>query len=271
MTNYLVENLFGIDGLNIAWYGVIIGLGVLAGIILASYRAKKKGIRTDFLYDYLLIAIPLSILGARLYYVVFQWDYYREHPGEIFAIWHGGLAIYGGVLCAILIAILFCRKKKLSFSLFADVCIPGLLLGQAIGRWGNFANQEAFGNLVTDPALQFFPYAVYIERLNEWHQATFFYECAWNLILLVILLTLSRRPKPNGWMLSGYLIGYGIGRFWIEGLRADSLYLLPNLRISQVVSIVLVMVGLSMMIYFWHNKTKHNGLDGRNEQRKVQR
>lgn len=248
MRPYAVENLFGFPGLNIAWYGVIIGLGILAGVMLAHHRAKKIGIKVDLLYDYLLIAVPIAIVGARLYYVVFQWDYYREHLGEIFAVWHGGLAIYGGVLCAILVALLFCRRKRISFLLFADVCIPGLLLGQAIGRWGNFANQEAFGNLVTEPALQFFPYAVYIERLNEWHQATFFYESAWNLLLLMTLLILSRRPRPKGWMLSGYLIGYGIGRFWIEGLRADSLYLLPGLRVSQFLSVILVGVGVILFI-----------------------
>lgn len=254
MTNYLAENLFGIQGLNISWYGVVIGLGILAGAMLAHHRAKKAGMETDLLYDYLLIAVPTAIVGARLYYVVFQWDYYREHLGEIFAVWHGGLAIYGGVLCAILAALLFCRRKRISFLRFADVCIPGLLLGQAIGRWGNFANQEAFGNLVAEPALQFFPYAVYIERLNEWHQATFFYESAWNLLLLMLLLILSRRPKPDGWMLSGYLIGYGIGRFWIEGLRADSLYLLPGLRISQLLSSFLVIAGVALLFY---SKRKH--------------
>lgn len=127
------------------------------------------------------------------------------------------------------------------------MCSKFAVIGQAIGRWGNFVNQEAFGNLVTAPHLQFFPYAVYIDALGEWYQATFFYESIWNLLLLVLLLFLEHHSRHNGIMLPLYLIGYGIGRFWIEGLRADSLYLMPGLRISQWVSAVIVIVGIFLL------------------------
>lgn len=247
MSRYAIENLFGIQGLNIAWYGVIIGIGIVLGVLLASYRCHRTEINTDVLFDYLLAALPASILGARLYYVVFQWPYYREHPLEIPAIWQGGLAIYGGILTAILVGVIFCRRKHISFFRFADVCVPSLLLGQAIGRWGNFVNQEAFGNLVTAPHLQFFPYAVYIDTLAEWHQATFFYESCWSLLLLALLLVLEPRFQHHGIMLPLYLIGYGVGRFWIEGLRADSLYLVPGIRISQWVSVATVIAGIFLL------------------------
>lgn len=128
MSRYAIENLFGIQGLNIAWYGVIIGIGIVLGVLLASYRCHRTEINTDVLFDYLLAALPASILGARLYYVAFQWPYYREHPLEIPAIWQGGLAIYGGILTAILVAVIFCRRKHISFFRFADVCVPSLLL-----------------------------------------------------------------------------------------------------------------------------------------------
>lgn len=130
--------------------------------------------------------------------------------------------------------------------------VPSLILGQAIGRWGNFVNQEAFGNLVANPNLQFFPYAVFIERLEEWHQATFFYESMWNLCVFAVLVYFRKRTKFNGQLLATYFIGYGLGRFWIEGLRSDSLYLVPGLRISQALSLVLIIFGIIIIVF--HNK-----------------
>lgn len=247
MNKYAVQNLFGIEGLNIAWYGIIIGAGILAGTLLAIFRARREKIDTDILYDFLLLALPISIFCARAYYVIFRWEYYQLHLSEIPMIWRGGLAIYGGVLGAIVTAMLFCRRRKLSFFQLADICIPGLLLGQVIGRWGNFVNQEAFGQLVSDPQLKFFPYAVYIDELGEWHQAAFFYESLWNLCLLCLLLLLCSRLRVRGLALPIYLIGYGTGRFWIESLRADSLYLFPGVRISQVVSILLIATGCCLL------------------------
>lgn len=254
---YAVTNLFGISGLSIAWYGVIIGFGILVGLFVALCRAKRDHFPTEFLYDYLLVALPISVLCARLYYVIFNWDTYRAAPEEIFAVWHGGLAIYGGVIGAIVTAAVFCRIRKLSFLRLADLCIPGLVIGQAIGRWGNFINQEAYGALVTEPHLQFFPYAVYIEQLQEWRQATFFYESLWNVVLFLGLCLLGRRIRRQGAMLPMYFIGYGAGRFLIEGLRADSLYLCSNIRVSQVLSLILIAVGIVSLIWlFQYGKEK---------------
>ena len=149
----------------------------------------------------------------------------------------------------LLTAIIFCNLKHFSLLNFLDLIIPSLVLGQMIGRWGNFTNQEAFGNIVTDAAKQFFPYAVFVEELGEWHQATFFYESMWNLCLLIIMLIVSRKPHKRGLLLCLYFIGYGIGRFLIEGLRTDSLYILPGLRVSQILSLILVVVGF-ILWYF---------------------
>ncbi len=249
MQPYMIENLFGIEGWNIAWYGVIIGVGIFLGLALASYRAKKYNEKPEIIYDFILIALPVSIICARAYYVIFEWEKYADNPIKIFAIWEGGLAIYGGVLGGLLTAIIFCNLKHFPLLNFLDLIIPSLVLGQMIGRWGNFTNQEAFGNIVTDTAKQFFPYAVFVEELGEWHQATFFYESMWNLCLLIIMLIVSRKPHKRGLLLCLYFIGYGIGRFLIEGLRTDSLYIFPGLRVSQILSLILVVVGF-ILWYF---------------------
>ena len=175
---YVAENLFGIDGWNIAWYGVIIACGMILGVILASVRARQDGWKSDMLLDFMLFATPIAILCARAYYVIFEWESYADNLWPAFKIWEGGLAIYGGVIGGLLTAIFFCRYHHFSLMRFLDLVIPSLVLGQAIGRWGNFVNQEAFGNVVSDVTMQFFPYAVYIEKLQEWHQTTFFYESA---------------------------------------------------------------------------------------------
>jgi len=248
MNRYLVENLFGIAGFNIAWYGVIIAVGLLLGMALASRRARKQGIPPEQVMDFLLIAIPVALICARLYYVAFEWEQYVRDPIRILAVREGGLAIYGGVIGGALTAWLFSRIRKLPFLTFVDLLVPSLVLGQAIGRWGNFVNQEAFGNLVTDPRFQFFPYAVRIQRLGEWHQATFFYESLWNLLLFAFLLLLGKRARRPGLLLATYFVGYGIGRFLIEGLRTDSLYLLPGIRVSQMLSLVLAVAGILMLL-----------------------
>lgn len=262
MNRYAVENLFGIAGFNIAWYGIIIAVGMLLGVALASYRAKKRGFSSDVVFDFAMITLPICIICARAYYVVFEWEQYAANPMKIFAIREGGLAIYGGVLGGILCAVIFCKIKKFPFLQLADIAIPSLLVGQIIGRWGNFMNQEAFGNLVTDPKLQFFPYAVYIDRLSEWHQATFFYESLWNFILVLFLLWVLTRVKKAGYSLSIYFVGYGLGRYMIEGLRADSLYILPGIRVSQMLSLVLILIGILLFAYIKKNEQtkKYTGM-----------
>ncbi len=246
MDRFMIHNLFGIEGFNIAWYGVIIGVVMVLAVCVASFRSKRAGYKTDLILDFVLFAVPIAIVCARIYYVIFEWDMYSDDLMKIFAIREGGLAIYGGVIGGIATAVVFCKIQKFPLLKLMDFAMPSLLLGQIIGRWGNFMNQEAFGNLITDPKLQFFPYGVYIEDLAEWHQATFFYESAANLVLFIMMMIVARRAKKDGWMTVLYLVGYGIIRCCIEGLRTDSLYLIPGLRVSQLLSAVLIGIGLGI-------------------------
>ena len=261
MSKYLIENLFGIEGWSIAWYGVIIAVGMALGVILAIYRAGKQGLKDDLIFDFILLALPIAIVCARGYYVIFEWDSYSGDILSIFKIWKGGLAIYGGVIGGLVTAILFCRHHKFPLFRFLDLVVPSLVLGQAIGRWGNFVNQEAFGNLVENSSLQFFPYAVYIDALGEWHQATFFYESMWNVCLLVAMLIVSRKEPKTGTMTCMYFVFYGLGRFLIEGLRTDSLYIISGIRASQVLSLLLILGGMLLYVVFVRrNKIKHTYL-----------
>ena len=246
MDRFIIHNLFGIEGFNIAWYGVIIGFGMVLATCIAAWRAQKAGYKSDLIIDFVLFAVPIAIICAHIYYVTFEWEYYSQDLSRIFAIREGGLAIYGGVIGGVATAIVFCKIQKFPFLKLMDFAMPSLLLGQIIGRWGNFTNQEAFGNLITNPDLQFFPYGVYIDDLQEWHQATFFYESAANLVLFIIMMIVARRVKKDGWMTVLYLVGYGAIRCFIEGLRTDSLYLIPGVRVSQVLSAVLIGVGLGI-------------------------
>jgi len=164
---YLIKNLFGISGLNIAWYGVIIALGILLGVLIACREAKRQNLKSEIIFDFLFLVLPIANICARIYYVVFEWEQYSGNFTKVISIWEGGLAIYGGVIGGIIAAIIFSKRSHFPFFRLVDMVVPSLILGQAIGRWGNFVNQEAFGNLVTNPNLQFFPYAVFIERLEE--------------------------------------------------------------------------------------------------------
>ena len=246
MDRFIVHNLFGIEGFNIAWYGAIIAFSMVLSAGVAAWRARRAGYKEDLIIDFVLFAIPIAIICARIYYVIFEWEYYSQYLIQIFNTRAGGLAIYGGVIGGIATAIVFCRVQKFPLLKLLDFAMPSLLLGQIIGRWGNFANQEAFGNLITDPKLQFFPYGVFIDELQEWHQATFFYESASNLALFIIMMLVARKVKKDGWMTVLYLVGYGAIRCFIEGLRADSLYLVPGIRVSQLLSAILIIVGLGI-------------------------
>lgn len=245
---YLFEDLFGISGLSVRWYAVFICLGLVAGLFVAFLLARKRGYNFDMVLDLLLLALPFCIVGARLYYVAFEWDSYKDNLLEIVKIWHGGMAIYGAVIGGVIAALIFCKWKKVPIGDLMDIGGAGLILGQAIGRWGNFANQEAFGNLITNPDLQFFPYGVYIDRLGEWHQATFFYESMWDFLVLAVLLWYFKRAKHKGNVFAMYLVLYGVGRFFIEGLRTDSLWLIPGvIRVSQLLSAVLLVLGTAYL------------------------
>ena len=248
--NLLMVDGFTIFGLEIKFYGVLIASAMLIGVFLSQYLAKKKGLNPDDIIVLALIVIPFSILGARLYYCIFSDTHYTFTT--FWQIRNGGLAIYGGIIggvIAIVIFALFKKDFKLIIKLF-DVIAPALILGQAIGRWGNFFNQEAYGNLVTNPKWQWFPFAVKIDTFGgyEWHLATFFYESMWNLIGFVLLLIVFNRSKRLGSTTGFYLAYYGLGRIWIEGLRTDSLYWGP-LRVSHWLSAVLVVIGLTVLVY----------------------
>ena len=263
MDRFAVVNLFGIQGLNIAWYGVIIASGLILGILIGTLRARKRGWSSDLVLDFILLAIPLAIIGARAYYVAFEWDYFAAYPERIIAINQGGLAIYGAVIGGFLAAFLFSKAAKFPFLKLIDLVIPSLILGQAIGRWGNFINQEAYGALITNPGLQFFPLAVYIEAIGEWHQATFFYESVCTAILFVVTLLLGRKNAKDGTLLATYFIGYGIARTVIEGLRTDSLYLFGTIRVSQALSALLVLVGIALLVLIRTGKIRTKAYEGK--------
>ncbi|MBM7581774.1 phosphatidylglycerol:prolipoprotein diacylglycerol transferase [Caldicoprobacter guelmensis] len=238
---------FEIFGRPVYWYGILIATGVLLGIYLAMGYARRLNYDPEIILDFALLAIPFAIVGARLYYVVFQWEIYKNNPVDIFKIWQGGLAIYGAVIGGIVAALIFSRWRKVNFWDLADLASPSLILGQAIGRWGNFFNQEAYGRLVTDPAWQWFPFAVYIGSRKEWHMATFFYESMWNLLVFIFLMYYRKRRKRPGDIFLLYLLLYSCGRIVIEGLRTDSLYWGP-FRVSQLLAGLLIAFSVVMLV-----------------------
>lgn len=239
---------FSIFGLEVKFYGLIMALSMLLGVLLACKLAKKKGIKSDDIFMLALIVLPCAVVGARLYYCFFY--EYNYSFWEIFNIKQGGLAIYGGVIGGIVGVLIFALIKKDWKMVFVlmDIAAPCLILGQALGRWGNFFNQEAYGNLITNHNLQWFPFGVWIESENAWFQATFFYESLWNAIGLVILLFTYYKTEQTSTTTATYLVWYGLGRTWIEGLRTDSLYIgTTGIRVSQLLSVCLVVVGLVIL------------------------
>ena len=255
---------FQVGNFTIYWYGIIIGIGFLLAVLYGFSSCKKMNINKDHLLDAIIAGLLGGIIGARLYYVIFYLSLYRDGQGkfqwsEAIAIWDGGLAIYGGVIGGILTCLVVCKHKKLPFLAMADLSVMGLFIGQIMGRWGNFVNQEAYGNPVTDPSLQWFPYAVKIDAAHSitgkegWFQATFFYESFWNLIGfgLLMLFYNGNRKSFDGFTFSCYCIWYGCGRFFIEGLRTDSLWLVPGvIRVSQVVSALIFLFGVAYVVTY---------------------
>lgn len=255
-----VPKSFSIFGFQIALYGVIIGIGVLCGVLLAAHVAKKEGLDADLIWDFAIYAIIFSIIGARIYYVIFQWDMYKDNLPGILNLRNGGLAIYGAVIAAFSTLWIYCRIKKQSFLQIADICVPGLVLGQVIGRWGNFTNREVFGEYTDNLLAMRLPIdavrSVDISENVAGHVAegvnyiqvhpTFLYESLWNLILLFAMLLYRKHRKFQGEMWLLYLGGYGIGRAWIEGIRTDTLFI-PHttIAVSQVLAAVLFVVALA--------------------------
>ena len=230
---------FSVFGFDISFYGVIIAVGMLLGVLLVCYEAKKTGQDYNTYIDLAIFVIIVGVIFARLYYVIFKWEDYAGNLKEIINVRGGGLAIYGGVIGAVLTTIIFCKVKKLSFGQVADTAILGLLVGQIIGRWGNFVNREAFGQITSNSN----PVAMRLYSGNDYIQVhpTFFYESLWNLVLLIIILIFRRKKSFQGEVFIWYLFGYGLGRFFIEGLRSDQL-LIPKVGwpVSQVLSLLLV-------------------------------
>ena len=261
-----VGNSFTIFGISIAYYGVIIAIGMLVGILMATYEAKRTGQNPEDYFDLAIVAIIFSIIGARAYYVIFSWDKYKDNLLNIFQLRQGGLAIYGGVIAAIITTLVFAKIKNLSFPRLADTAGLGLILGQIIGRWGNFFNREAFGGYTdgllamqipmdavrdsSDITAEMLEHIVKVGGISYIQvHPTFLYESLWNLAILGILLIVRRRKKFEGEVFLLYLIGYGIGRFWIEALRTDQL-LIPSttIAVSQVLAAVLVVVSTVILL-----------------------
>ena len=226
---------FSLGPLNIHMYGLIIACGLIAAVLYACRRSKQFGLKEDDIIDGVLWVTPFAILCARVYYCVFSWDMYKDNPISILYIWEGGLAIYGGVLGAILGVVVFCKCKKISGAALLDLVALGFLIGQSAGRWGNFFNREAFG-AATDSFFRMGLFNKYTETWEYYHP-TFLYESLWNAAGFVLLHFLSKKRKYDGQIALGYVAWYGLGRAMIEGLRVDSLYW-GDFRVSQLLAAV---------------------------------
>lgn len=274
---------FAIGPITVHWYGIILGLAALAGLLIAVQEGKRFGLSSDFFLDLMLYGVPSSIIVARLYYVAFKWGYYKDHPGEIIQIWEGGIAIYGAIIGALVCGFFYIRAKGYSFWRIVDICAPSLLIGQMIGRWGNYVNQEAYGGEVERSFLSdtlHIP-AFIVDQMNingVYHHPTFLYESLWSLVGLIILFVIRRRNFLRaGELFFSYIIWYSIGRFFIEALRTDSLlfkgpawleslinalwtpmtglfdqgYMIPeegNIRISQLLAALIVLGGIVLIL-----------------------
>ncbi len=265
---HLSRVAFHIFGQEVYWYGIIIGIGVLLALALALHEAKRTGQNPENYVDVALFGIIFAVIGARMYYVIFSWELYADNPLKIFALREGGLAIYGGIIAGIITVIVYTKKKGLNFWLVADTAAPSLLLGQIIGRWGNFFNREAFGGY-TDNLFAMRYLKEQVHNVNpsvlehtltingtEYIQVhpTFLYESLWNLMILILLLLLKKRKKFDGQIFGCYILGYACGRVWIEGLRTDQL-MIGNFAVSQLLSVML-MIGAVVLLWYLNKKEK---------------
>lgn len=237
---------FSVLGIDIMWYGIIIAFGVLMAMIVINKLANIDGIDADELANVIIWTVLIGIVGARIYYVIFKWDYYKNHLSQILDIRGGGLAIYGGIIAGFIVVKIFCKKKNWKVLRICDCMIPGVVLAQGIGRWGNFINMEAYGSETT------LPWGIIIEGKKV--HPTFLYESIGDILIFFILYTYFKHKKRDGEITSLYMILYGILRFFVEGLRSDSLYL-GAFRISQLVSLVFVILGF---LFFYKTRVKDN-------------
>ncbi|MGV8145132.1 MAG: prolipoprotein diacylglyceryl transferase [Alkaliphilus sp.] len=231
---------FEVFGVSIGWYGIIISFGILLGVFVANYRAKQENLPEDTIIDLVLWAVPLAVVGTRIYYVAFNWSYYGQNLIEIFKVRQGGLAIHGGIIAGVLVGYFFTKVKKINFWKLADICAPSIILGQAIGRWGNFINKEAYGRPTN------LPWAIEINGVNV--HPTFLYESLWNLLVFAFLLYYSKRKKYEGQIFLLYIGMYSFARFFIEALRIDSL-MFGSFRVAQLVSILTILGAIGTGVY----------------------
>lgn len=255
---------FSILGFSIKWYGILIGSGMLLGIIIAGYTCKLRKVIYDELLNIVLIALPTAIIGARLYYVIFNFRDYSNNLIDILNTRQGGLAIHGGVIAGFLCAYIYTYRKKLNFLAVADVTVPSLILAQAIGRWGNFFNSEAHGGPVTYAFIKHFPAFIqkgmYID--GTYYHPTFLYESIWDLCIFIILIIMLKKTQQFGIVFFSYIGLYSIGRFFIEGLRTDSLMLGP-LKMAQVVSLCGIAIWISALLIYWRKEQLSSHLDAK--------
>ncbi|MGY3714778.1 prolipoprotein diacylglyceryl transferase [Sutcliffiella cohnii] len=246
-----------IGPIQLYWYGVLIMTGAIIGLWVAVRESERRNLPKDTFVDLVVWGLPISVLVARLYYVTFQWNYYSTHPKEILAVWEGGLAMHGVLIGAVLTIIVFAKVRNLSFWKLTDILAPSLILAQAIGRWGNFMNQEAHGGPVTRGFLEslhlpdFIINQMYIN--GTYYHPTFLYESVWNFIGFLLLMSLRKVNLRRGELFLTYLIYYSVGRFFIEGMRTDSLMLGEYIRMAQVMSIVLILLSLAVI---WFRRKK---------------
>ena len=249
---------FTLFGRPVYWYGVIIMVGIIVAFAHALWRSKREGVTQDDLFDLAIFIVLFGVLGARLYYVATTWGNYHSFL-DVIAIWDGGLAIYGGIIAGILTILAVCRIKKMNILKVMDMIAPGVMIAQAIGRWGNFCNGEAFGEVVPEGSL-LYPLRMglvsdFTGPVMQYYHPTFLYESLWNVLGFVLITLSYKRKKFNGQIVLSYLTWYGFGRMFIEGLRTDSLYLFnwtiggEPIRVSQALSLVMVLVSAFMLFY----------------------
>lgn len=250
--NYIDPVAFNLGPLSVRWYGIIIAVGILLGYFVAQRALVKAGLHKDTLVDIIFYSALFGFIAARIYFVIFQWPYYAENPGEIIKIWHGGIAIHGGLIGGFIAGVIVCKVKNLNPFQIGDIVAPSIILAQGIGRWGNFMNHEAHGGPVSRAFLEqlhlpnFIIENMYIN--GQYYHPTFLYESIWDVAGFIILVNIRKHLKL-GKTFFLYLTWYSIGRFFIEGLRTDSLMLTSNIRVAQLVSILLILISISLIVY----------------------
>lgn len=241
---------FELGPLSIRWYGVLIGSAVLLGFFLVIRESRKQGLDEEFFYDFVIYGLPAAVIGARLYYVIFSWPFYKDNPISILYIRQGGLAIHGAIIGGFLVLGWLVRKYQMDFWQAVDILAPSVILGQAIGRWGNFINQEAYGGIVSEKFIARFPDFIKNQMFinGNYHHPAFLYESVWNIFIFLLFIYLRRRDfVVKGDIFALYLIGYSAGRFFIESMRTDSL-VFAGLMVAQIISLILIVVGIILIV-----------------------